>query len=272
MIDVEATPTPAPTPAQGLLGGITLISAATGEEVEALSLWDSGASSDAVALFCFLTHFGDLTTAEYSQLILRKILPEIAADAVAAPAADSAPAQAPAPVRVVVVGLGSRDNARAFSELVGFPLELLYCDPDGEAYRRLEFSPGFAPDTPVNPYLKLLPMLAGIGSPGTIQEVLRGYVGDRERSPVFGGSTPFDVLGTGYQRPFELATQRLFNMNTVLSNWSKLAPAKEDLLTQQGGTIIFRGGQDVFFHKDSGILMYANVDDVLSSLEKARKP
>ena len=34
-------------------------------------------------------------------------------------------------------------------------------------------SPGFAPDTKVSPYLKLLPMLAGIGSPGTLQEVRR---------------------------------------------------------------------------------------------------
>jgi hypothetical protein len=29
---------------------------------------------------------------------------------------------------------------------------------------------------------------------------------------VYEGSTPFDVLGTGYQRPMELATLRLFNM------------------------------------------------------------
>lgn len=55
--------------------------------------------------------------------------------------------------------------------------------------------------------------------PGFLQEVLRGYVGDRSAKPVFGGSSNlFDVLGKGYQRPFELATLRLYNMNTVLSN------------------------------------------------------
>lgn len=102
-----------------------------------------------------------------------------------------------------------------------------------------------------------------------LEQVLRGYVGDRKRSPVFEDTTPFDVLGKGYQRPFELATQRLFNMGTVLSNWSSLAPAQESLLTQQGGTLIFKGGEDVFFHKDSGILMYANVDDVLKTLKDA---
>ena len=44
-------------------------------------------------------------------------------------------------------------------------------DATGQCYKALGFSPGFAPDADVSPYLKLLPMLAGIGSPGTIQEV-----------------------------------------------------------------------------------------------------
>ena len=47
-------------------------------------------------------------------------------------------------------------------------------------------------------------------------QVLRGYTGDRSAKPVFPGSTPFDILGTGYQRPFELATLRLFNMGGIL--------------------------------------------------------
>lgn len=50
----------------------------------------------------------------------------------------------------------------------------------------------------------------------TVLQVVRGYVGDREAKPVFQGSTPFDILGTGYQRPFELATLRLFNMVGIL--------------------------------------------------------
>jgi hypothetical protein len=37
--------------------------------------------------------------------------------------------------------------------------------------RALGFNPGFAPDMNISPYAKLLPMLAGIGSPGTVQEV-----------------------------------------------------------------------------------------------------
>ena len=47
-------------------------------------------------------------------------------------------------------------------------------------------------------------------------QVLRGYIGDRNAPPVFEGQTPFDVLGPGYQRPFELATLRLSNMIGIL--------------------------------------------------------
>ncbi len=44
-------------------------------------------------------------------------------------------------------------------------------DPDGQCCRALGYSAGFAPGARVSAYLKLLPMLAGIGSPGTLQEV-----------------------------------------------------------------------------------------------------
>lgn len=57
------------------------------------------------------------------------------------------------------------------------------------------------------------------------QEVLRGYTGDRSARPVFAGpSNLFDVLGQGYQRPLELATLRLFNMNLVLGHCERAAP------------------------------------------------
>ena len=51
---------------------------------------------------------------------------------------------------------------------------------------------------------------------GVALQVLRGYVGDRSAKPVYEGSTPFNVLGGGYQRPFELATLRLSNMAGIL--------------------------------------------------------
>ena len=48
---------------------------------------------------------------------------------------------------------------------------MLFADPEGVCYKALGFHPGFASGASLSPYLKLLVMLAGIGSPGTIQEV-----------------------------------------------------------------------------------------------------
>lgn len=143
----------------------------------------------------FLTHFGDLSSWEYAQKLNKAL-----------------PALRDAGLRVYVVGLGSADNAAEFSRCLDFPLSDLYADPDGACYSALGFSPGFAPDLDISPYAKLLPMLAGIGSPGTIQEVLRGYVGDRAAKPLFLSPSPFDILGKGYQRPFEVRPWRALRL------------------------------------------------------------
>ena len=45
-----------------------------------------------------------------------------------------------------------------------------------------------------------------------------------------------------------------------------MSPPKEDLLTQQGGTVAFRGTEVVFKHADSGILKFTNVDEMLAAV------
>ncbi|KAK9812732.1 hypothetical protein WJX72_002816 [[Myrmecia] bisecta] len=220
--------------------GILVQSASTGAAVPLLSLWQAEAGTRCVVPF--LTHFADLSSWEYAQKLV-KLIPTLQARG----------------VQVVAVGLGSVDNARKFSEILNFPVSLLYADPEGLCYSALGFSKGFGADLDINPYMKLLPMLMGIGSPGTVQEVLRGYVGDRHAKPVFEGQTPFNMLGQGYQRPFELATLRLNNMIGILPKWVELSPPKQELLTQQGGTLVFNGAQTVFRHDDSGILKYTDV-------------
>ena len=85
---------------------------------------------------------------------------------------------------------------------------------------------------PIGTWGNLLLMCAGIGSPGTLQEVLRGYTGDRTAPqriaddeviqapplPPIRGSLFARAGGTGFQRPFELATIRLRNMGEVLGH------------------------------------------------------
>jgi hypothetical protein len=84
------------------------------------------------------------------------------------------PPDAVLPLQVVTVGLGSAENARFFSQTLNYPLDGLYADPTGACYKALGFSPGFAPESGTSPYVKLLAMLTGVGSPGTVQEVCSG--------------------------------------------------------------------------------------------------
>ncbi|KAA6429247.1 MAG: hypothetical protein FRX49_00643 [Trebouxia sp. A1-2] len=216
-----------------------------------------------VCLLPFLTHFADLSSWEYAKK-LKAIIPQIEAAGTQASCLTY-------PCTVVVIGLGSRQNALSFSKLLNFPLRLLYADPEGVCYKALGFSPGFAPDAPVSAYLKLLPMLAGIGSPGTIQEVLRGYIGDRSSKPVWDGNVAFNILGKGYQRPFELATLRLNHMVNILPRWAALCPANTALLTQQGGTLIFEDEHTAFRQDDTGILKYTNIADLTTALARLQQ-
>jgi len=153
-------------------------------------------------------------------------------------------------------------------------------------------SPGFGRSSPlqaqtngVSPYLRLLPMLVGLGSPGTLQKVIYGYFGDRSWEPLWikaqlaqtaTGSFPyvepemFDKVGTGYLRPFELATVRLQNMIGILNNWFDLIPTNADLVVQQGATLVLENGSTLYKFEDKGILVYGgekgvrSIEDVLS--------
>lgn len=94
-------------------------------------------------------------------------------------------------------------------------------------------------------------MCAGIGSSGTLKKVLQGYTGyhrapqriaedevihgpplPRIRGSVFAGA-----CGTGFKRPFELATIRLRNMGQILSHW-RTSVLRDDFLTQRGGAFL----------------------------------
>lgn len=245
-------------------------------------------SPDERVAFIAMSHAGDLTSHELAQRLARRVLPALAARR----DNNNNDDKKTTTTRFVVAVLGTPSAARLFARDTGLAaaadapgspqVVLLATQAAQSLYRRaLGFEPGFAPDQEqVSPYAKLLVMLAGLGSDrgATIKEVLRGYLGDKNADAVFFDRewTPFDVLGKGYQRPFELATQRLFNMGTVLSKWNDLAPKAEGeegaLLIQQGGAIVFaavsdNGGVEVAFaHRDAGILCYVDTDALTTSL------
>ncbi|MBC7880417.1 MAG: AhpC/TSA family protein [Anaerolineae bacterium] len=178
-------------------------------------------------------------------------------------------------VRVRAIGIGNRASGQKFCQYTGFPEQDLFVDPTAELHGQLNLYagstykwPGLTPGQ--RAWLNLMLMCAGIGSPGTLAEVLRGYLGDR-RAPqliadeeiVKAGPLPplkgksFALFGQGFQRPIELATLRLRNMTEVLSNWQTYVP-NAAYLTQRGATYLFdHQGALLYTHIDPGILGFA---------------
>lgn len=179
-------------------------------------------------------------------------------------------------IAVRAVGIGDRASGQQFCSYTGFPADCLFVDPTAELHQTLNLYSGLTfklPGLPPagNGMLNLLLMCAGIGSPGTLAEVLRGYRGDRRAPqliadeetvkafplPPIKGSTFQWAGGRGFQRPFELATLRLRNMVEVLSHWKTYVP-NSAYLTQRGATFLFdHQGKLLYQHRDRAILGFA---------------
>lgn len=177
-------------------------------------------------------------------------------------------------IQVRAVGIGNRQSGLKFCEYTGFPPEALFIDPQAELHHKLNLYPGLTWKFPfLSPtqqaWINLMVMCAGIASPGTLKEVLRGYIGDRQAPqlidhqetikafplPSLKGS--FFPGGKGFQRPLELATLRLRNMGEVLSNWKTYVP-DASYLTQRGGTFYFNTDRNLLYqHRDRGVLGFA---------------
>jgi hypothetical protein len=187
---------------------------------------------------------------------------------------------------VVAVGIGDRASGKKFCGFTGFAADRLYMTSEPNLHQQLGLYAGLSLKFPrfsatQNAWLNLMVMCAGIGSPGTLKEVFRGYWGDRHAPqlikpqetvkaaplPPIQGSF-FDLAGgSGFQRPFELATLRLRNMSEVLSHWQTYVP-DGTYLTQRGGTFLFNAqGELLYEHRDRGILGFAaNMSRPLSFL------
>ena len=179
-------------------------------------------------------------------------------------------------ITVRAIGIGDRNSGVKFCDYTGLPSQWLFVDPEAAIHRSLELYQGLTWHFPLlssgqNAWLNLMLMCAGIGSPGTLKEVFRGYKGDRNAPQLIGDdevihAKPLPSLkgsffklagGTGFQRPFELATLRLRNMTEVLSNWNTYVP-QSAYLTQRGATFLFdEQGNLLYQHRDRGILGFA---------------
>jgi hypothetical protein len=180
-------------------------------------------------------------------------------------------------IAIRVVGIGDRSSGERFCGFTGLNPNWLFVDPTADLHKKLRLYAGLDLKLPLlsnaqNAWLNLMLMCAGIGSPGTLAEVLRGYIGDRSAPqlieneeeikafplPVLKGSF-FSLVGkSGFQRPFELATLRLRNMSEVLGHWKTYVP-KVNYLTQRGGTFLIDNhrGKILYQYCDRGILGFA---------------
>jgi hypothetical protein len=191
-------------------------------------------------------------------------------------------------IQVRAVTIGDRTAGQKFCAYTEFPETDLFLDPKAKLHQQLDLYPGLQAKLPgfssaQNGWLNLLLMCAGIGSPGTLKEVFRGYLGDRnapqlieEDTTIKSGPLPaltgasFNVVGKDYQRPFELATLRLQNMSEVLGNWKTYVP-DATYLTQRGATFWFdQSGELKYEHRDRNILGFAK--NMSNPLEFLRQP
>lgn len=189
---------------------------------------------------------------------------------------------------VRAISIGDRSAGQKFCQYTGFAAECLYVDPEAKIHRELELYSGLTLSLPFfsskqNAWLNFLLMCAGIGSPGTLKEVFRGYTGDRNSSQLIADeevvkATPLPPIkgsffatagGKGFQRPFELATLRLRNMTEVLGNWNTYVP-DVSYITQRGATFLFDSqGKLLYEHRDRGILGFAeNMSYPLAFLDR----
>lgn len=195
------------------------------------------------------------------------------------------------------MGIGDRGSGQEFCGYTQFPDTSLFVDPIGKLHRELGLYEGLTWNFPglsdsQSAWVNLMLMCAGISSPGTLAEVFRGYRGDRAAPQLIGDdetivAKPLPPLrgsffaaagGSGFQRPFELATLRLRNMAEVLGKWKTYVPDAA-YMTQRGATFVFEAAQPhgdralLYEHRDPGILRFAaNPSDPLSFLDELPAP
>ena len=187
-------------------------------------------------LVVVMGQLGDFDSLEYAQA-LAAALPRLEA----------------AGIGLLVIAIGNDAGAERFCGYTGLPRHCLAVDRGPELHRALGLYAGLQAG---GPWPSLLLMCAGIGSPGTLAEVLRGYSGDRQ-APQRLQSPLFALLGSGYQRPFELASMRLGNMVEVLGRWRTYVPSDAHL-TQRGGTFLLNGDNRLLYeHRYRGILGFS---------------
>ena len=197
-----------------------------------------GMESGRRRLVILFSQLGDFDSIEYAQALVPAV-----------PAIDEAG------IALHAIAIGDLSGADRFCQFTGFPKHLLQVEADARFHQDCGLYGGLR--TGAGAWPDLLLMCAGIGSPGTLAEVLRGYSGDRSAPQRFNSALFRLAGGDGFQRPFELATVRLANMIEVLSRWRQYVP-DDRWMCQRGGTFMLDQDDSLLYvHRDQGILGFS---------------
>ena len=198
----------------------------------------SALHAEGYTLAVFFGQLGDFDSFEYAQA-LTKVVDQLKASK----------------ITLTVAAIGCSEGADRFCFYTGLPRHNLVVLTDNEIHRCCGLYEGL--NVGFGPWPDLFLMCAGIGSPGTLKEVIRGYVGDRTADQRLENPMFAFAGGDGFLRPFELASVRLLNMIEVLSHW-KIYVSDERWLCQRGATFICSGNGDLIYkHYDVGILGFS---------------
>ena len=180
---------------------------------------------------------------------------------------------------IFAIAIGTQKGKEKFCNFTGLDEANLRVVSDNKIHNNLRISRGL--DIGLGGWINMLLMLSGINSFKTIKEVIRGYTGDRNAKQIysefdkidvlkflnFSGSSFGQVFGSGYLRPFELATFRLNNMNEIIQNWGDYI-LHVKYLPQRGASFLLNDKNEViykFFSSD--VLGYSsNMRDPLGFL------
>ncbi len=169
-------------------------------------------------------------------------------------------------IKLIVIGIGSEKSKEYFCNFTKLDNEDVVAVENAELHNKLNLCRGL--NLPIPSFMNLLIMCTGINSPGTIKEVLRGYIGDKNARAIFNSNneikigkfttlkgTLFDSISKDNSlRPFELATRRLLNMIEILKNW-KYYGAESAFLTQRGATYIVDNNDQLIYKFISNSLL-----------------
>ena len=184
-------------------------------------------------------------------------------------------------IELFIVGIGSEKSKELFCKFNKLDTRNVFAVKNSSLHSKLKLNPGFV--SPLPAIINLLIMCAGINSRGTIKEVLRGYVGDKNSRPIFSSDEKIKIgsitlfKGKMFEvfskkdilRPFELATRRLLNMIEILTNWNIYVP-DPSFLTQRGATVLLNERDEVLYEfiSDSLLGYSMQMSKPLSFLDK----